>query len=256
MNRDAGVVVTGAASGIGRSVCQLLADRGRRVLALDLDEQGLDDLTQLAFPNTVEVRKIDVSDSRSVDQAMADSIDLFGRVDAVVAAAGIWTPGTVLDLTDSQWDRALAVNLTGTFNVARAATRHLLASGGGSFVAIASDVGVQGSQGCAAYVAAKHAVVGLTRSIALDFGPRGIRANAVCPGFVRTAMTETIFKDADPSLLAARQNEVPAGRFADPEEIASVVGSLIGTDFSFVNGATIVIDGGATAGYYTPRSDA
>lgn len=143
------------------------------------------------------------------------------------------------------------MNLTGTFNTARAALGHLLRDQGGSFVAIASDVGVQGSQSCAAYVVAKHGVVGLIRSMALDFGARGIRSNAVCPGFVETPMTEEIFSQLSPDVVEARRNEVPMARFANPAEIASVVGSLVTPAFSFVNGSILTIDGGATAGYHS-----
>jgi meso-butanediol dehydrogenase/(S,S)-butanediol dehydrogenase/diacetyl reductase len=244
-------VVSGASSGIGRAVVELLIREGWSVAALDRDETGLASLVESAKGRAVAC-PTDVSKSVEVDAAYSQARAALGPIQAVVAAAGIWTPGTVEVLSDEQWDRAIAVNLTGMFNTARASVNHLLESGGGAFVAVASDVGVQGSQNCAPYVVAKHGVVGLVRSMALDFGARGIRSNAICPGFVNTAMTEEIFRNSPPELVRARNSEVPLGRFASPAEIAEVISSVIGPGFSFVNGTALLVDGGATAGYYTP----
>lgn len=216
-------VVTGAASGIGRAVVECLLDQDWAVAAIDRDETGLQTLAG-AVSGALIVRPADVSKSADLDAAFDDALNMGGSIRAVVAAAGIWTPVAVADLTDEQWERAIAVNLTGTFHTARAGVDHLLRSGGGSFVAIASDVGLQGSQNCSAYVVAKHGMVGLVRSMALDYGGRGIRSNAICPGFVDTSMTEQIFRSAPRELLEARRREVPAGRLASPAEIADVVG--------------------------------
>lgn len=254
MSRTGTVVVTGAASGIGRAVVERFGSSGWTVAALDRDRDGLTRLGA-AMNGRIDAHLIDVADPGQVAAAFSDVREAHGEISAVVAAAGIWTPGSVVDLDDDQWNRGIAINLTGMFNTARAGVGALRAAGGGSFVAIASDVGVQGSQGCAAYVAAKHGVVGLVRSMALDFGASGVRSNVVCPGFVDTAMTEQIFRSASPGLLQARRDEVPAGRFASPSEIAEVVVALIDPAFSFVNGATLLVDGGATAGYYTPREE-
>lgn len=251
-NRPGVAVVTGAASGIGRAVVEQLLTSGWTVAALDKDGKGLASLAERAA-GPLLARETDIAVSSDLDRAFAETREALGAPRAVVAAAGIWTPGTVAELSDDQWSKALAVNLTGTFNTARASLEHLLAHEGGSFVAIASDVGLQGSQGCAAYVVAKHGVVGLVRSMALDFGARGIRSNAICPGFVDTAMTEEIFSNAPVEVLDARHAEVPVGRFAAPREIAAVVESVISPAFSFVNGSALLVDGGATAGYYTPR---
>lgn len=247
-------VVTGAASGIGRATVEQLVDLGWSVTALDRDEGGLATLAA-ASPDRVVVRRTDVTISSDVDRAFDHAREEFGPIGTVVAAAGVWTPGAVDQISDEQWSWAMSVNLTGVFNTARAAVRRMLESGGGSFVAVASDVGLQGSQDCAPYVAAKHGIVGLVRSMALDFGDRGIRSNAVCPGFVETPMTEEIFRDASAEQRRVRRNEVPAGRFASPSEVASVISSMIDPAFAFVNGASLLVDGGATAGYYTPRGD-
>src|SRR5262249_5304317 len=153
--------------------------------------------------------------------AVRRTTDAFGPLGAAVANAGIWAPGDALAVSEDVWNRALAVNATGAFHTARAALAEMLEQRrGGALGASASDVGVQGSQGCAAYVASKHAVVGLFRTLALDFGPRGIRSNVVCPGFVETPLADDVFRDAPAERLAARQSEVPMGRFASPREVA------------------------------------
>lgn len=246
-------VVTGAASGIGKASVERLLELGWSVAGFDRDEAGLASLVEANRSHVVS-RVTDIADSADVADAFSYAHDSLGPIDAVVAAAGVWTPGAVDELSDDQWAWALSINLTGMFNTARAGVRQMLTSGGGAFVAVASDVGVQGSQNCASYVVAKHGVVGLVRSMALDFGHRGIRTNAICPGFVETAMTEEIFREATPELLKARNNEVPIGRFAKPSEVAAIIGSVIEPEFSFMNGAALLIDGGATAGYYTPLS--
>lgn len=245
-------VVTGAASGIGRATVENLLDHGWSVAALDRDQEGLNAIARQRGGDLM-TRTTDITRSADIERAFADARNALGPIRAVVAAAGVWTPGTVHELTDEQWNHAIAVNLTGAFNTARVALPHLLDADGGAFVAVSSDVGVQGSQSCAAYVVGKHGVVGLVRSMALDYGHRGVRSNAICPGFVETPMTQQIFRDAPPGLVQARHSEVPLGRFATPGEIAAVIRTVMSSEFGFVNGTALLVDGGATAGYYTPR---
>ena len=156
--------------------------------------------------------------------------------------------GTVDQLDPDQWERSLAVNLTGVFNTARATLPELLDTKG-SFVAVASDAGVTGAQGYAAYCAAKHGVVGLVKAMALDYGSRGVRVNAVAPAFVETPMADRIFRDADDERDYYRRI-VPLGRFARPDEVAQAVLHLAGPEASYTNGLIYRIDGGTTAGYY------
>lgn len=247
------IVITGAASGIGRAVAENMLASGGAVIAVDRNEADLEQFAAaMAQPATLHVCSGDVTRPADLEKAIALGASEFGSVQGVVSAAGVWTPGGAADLTDAQWLRGIEINLTGVFNTARAAIGQFLLQGSGSFVAIASDAGLQGSQNCAAYVAAKHGVVGLVRAMALDYGPRGIRSNAVCPGFVETSMFQQIFANARPGLLESRRAEVPMGRFAQPHEIAGVVRMLLGDAGSFINGAALVIDGGSTAGYFTP----
>jgi meso-butanediol dehydrogenase/(S,S)-butanediol dehydrogenase/diacetyl reductase len=142
------------------------------------------------------------------------------------------------------------VNLTGVFLTARYAIPHLEAGGEASFVAVSSDAGIQGAAGFAAYCASKHGVIGLVKSLALDHGPRGVRCNAVCPGFVETPMAERIFADLPEQERERWRGTVPLGRFGLPEEVAEAIAHLSSPQASYVNGHTYVIDGGGTAGYF------
>lgn len=148
------------------------------------------------------------------------------------------------------WDRVIGVNLTGTFLTARHTIPAIESSGGGSFVAISSDAGLQGASGFGAYCASKHGVVGLVRSLALDHGPAGVRCNAVCPGFVETPMADRIFAGTEPDERHRWEETVPLGRFARPEEVAEVVAHLTSDQARYTNGITYSIDGGSTAGYF------
>jgi NAD(P)-dependent dehydrogenase (short-subunit alcohol dehydrogenase family) len=247
------VFVTGAGSGIGRSIALALADAGWAVGVFDRDPDGAQstvaEITR-GIPDKAVCLIGDVTHATDVETAVAATVARFGPLTAAVANAGIWMPGSALDLSDEEWDRAISVNLTGAFLTARAAMKHLVGRDGSSFVAVSSDAGVTGSQNCAAYIASKHAVIGLVRSLALDFGPRGVRSNAVCPGFVSTPLADEVFTSGSAELKAARQAEVPLGRFAEPREIGDLVAFLLSPQASFINGASILCDGGSSSGYF------
>jgi meso-butanediol dehydrogenase/(S,S)-butanediol dehydrogenase/diacetyl reductase len=247
-------IVTGAASGIGQATAEILADRGYAVALLDIDEAGaLEAASRLGSGgHTAHAYHCDVTDASSVNDAVADVADRFGQLNAVAACAGIEVLGDVQALSESQWSRALDVNAGGVFRLAKATIPHLLHSKG-SFVAVASDAGVTGAQGYSAYAASKHAVVGLIRCMALDYGARGVRSNVVCPAFVETAMAERIFADSAPEEKDFYRNAVPLGRFAKPSEIASAIAHLLSDEASYSNGLVYNIDGGSTAGYYVAQ---
>jgi meso-butanediol dehydrogenase / (S,S)-butanediol dehydrogenase / diacetyl reductase len=150
-------------------------------------------------------------------------------------------------LASASWDDTLAVNLTGVFQTARHTIPVMARARDGAFVAIASDAGLRGSAECAAYVASKHGVVGLVRALAVDYGPVGIRSNAICPGFVETPMLDRIFTEQRPAPRAARQAQVPLGRFAAPTEVAELAAFLLSERGAYINGEAIRLDGGAGA---------
>jgi meso-butanediol dehydrogenase/(S,S)-butanediol dehydrogenase/diacetyl reductase len=192
----------------------------------------------------------DVTKSDVVQRAVEEVVAIHGRVCTVVSCAGILRIGLVTTMPESDWHDVIAVNLTGAFLVARHSMRWL-ADGGGSFVAISSDAGTQGASGYAAYCASKHGLVGLIRCLALDYGPNGVRSNAICPSFVQTPMADAAFAGTTAHQRAYYENLVPLGRFAQPEEIASMAALLSSGEASYVNGAIVAVDGGATAGYFT-----
>lgn len=243
-------LVTGASEGIGGAVCRkLVADAVKRgedaailltvrrlrpeveALAADLRAQGAHAeiaLGDLADPDTPQ---------RFVDRALA----LCGGLDAVVSNAGMMGPAPLTELTVEGWDRLFAVNTRATWLLARAA-HGALAESRGSLVAVASMSGVQPHPGGGAYSATKAALIMLIRQIAQEWGPQGIRANAVSPGMTRTPLTERIYADA--GVAARRDALVPLGRVARPDDIAGVVGFLVGPDSAHLTGENITVDGG------------
>ncbi len=222
-------IVTGGASGIGRATVAGLESAGVAVSAFD----------RTGDP------PVDVRDAAAVEAAVAGVRARLGPVDILVNAAGI---PALADLGDpaypAVWDETLAVNLQGTLNTVRACLGDLLASEAGRIVNIASTEALASGRNAGPYTVSKHAVVGLTRSLAVDLGRRGVTANCVCPGATLTGMTAPIPEEAR---AAFGRRNIPIGRYARPEEIAYMVVVLTAPEASFVNGAIIPVDGGMTA---------
>jgi meso-butanediol dehydrogenase / (S,S)-butanediol dehydrogenase / diacetyl reductase len=246
-------LVTGAASGIGLATATRLARSGRPVTLVDRDTAAVEAVAAALASDghRVLARACDVTDFDLLEALVHQTQSEHGPFTAVAACAGIEVLGTVLELDPAQWRKALDVNATGVFNTAKAAMPGLLRTRG-AFVAVASDAGTSGAQGYSAYAASKHAVVGLVRCLALDFGPRGVRSNAVAPAFVETPMARRIFEDSPEGEEDFYRQAVPLGRFATPEEVAAVIEHLLGDGASYTNGLVYAVDGGATAGYYRP----
>ena len=237
-------IVTGAARGIGRRVALTLAERGFAIAANDLaaPEDTLEELRSIG----AEALSVsgDVSDETAVRGMVEEVMDAFGRVDALVNNAGISSIVPAEETTLADWNRTLAVNLTGSFLACREFGRAMLERGSGSIVNVASVAGLLGVADRASYNASKHGLIGLTRTLAAEWGGRGVRVNAVCPGWVKTEMDEEDQEDGgytDEDI----EGRVPMGRFATPEDVAAAVAFLADPEQSgFVNGHTLSVDGG------------
>jgi len=232
---DAVAIVTGAGSGIGAACAERLTADGATVVTLDI-AGSVDHL-------------IDVRDEPAVEAAFSTVVDQHGHLDVVVNAAGVAGGGPVHLLDAGEWDRVVDVNLKGTFIVDKYSAQHMLAQGRGSIINIASIEGLEGTEGGSAYNASKAGVVMLTKSMAIDYGRKGIRVNCICPGGIETPMLLDLI-DADGMELyrAALLDEHLLGRFGQPSEIAAAAAFLASEDASFITGHSLVVDGGFTAG--------
>ena len=241
-------LVTGAASGIGEAAARLFAERGARVALLDVDPRGADVAKALSDEGAeASFFSCDVSSSDAVRAAVDGTVAHFGRLDCAYNNAGIsGPPHPVGEMPEEQWRRGLDVMLTGVFLCMQAEIPHLLEAGGGSIVNCASGAGLIGFPGQAAYVAAKHGVLGLTKTAALEYGSQGIRINAICPGTARTSMVEDVIRET-PELEAELHRLHPIGRIAEPREIAEAALWLCTPGSSFVSGTGLVVDGGYVA---------
>jgi NAD(P)-dependent dehydrogenase (short-subunit alcohol dehydrogenase family) len=240
-------LVTGAASGIGLACVERFAAEGAKVVGADLQSGSLGGAARLAV--------LDVRDEPAVAALVAEIARDHGRLDTVVNAAGVAGGGPVHRLEAEAWDRVLDINLKGTFLVCKHALIQMLAQPAaadgerGSLVNIASIEGLEGTAGGSAYNASKGGVVLLTKNLAIDYGRSGVRANAICPGFIETPMLDGVLNN--PALSAVREeirHEHKLRRFGRPDEIAAVAAFLAGADASFISGQAIAVDGGFTAG--------
>ena len=238
-------LVTGASRGIGAAIAVTLASQGAVVA---VNYAGSCDAAT-AVVDAIEATggralslQADVSDAGAAAGLVEITIAELGGLDIVVNNAGITRDGLLVRMSDADWSAVVDTNLTGVFNVTRAATRHLMKQRSGSIINITSVVGIAGNAGQANYSAAKAGVIGLTKSVARELAPRGIRVNAVAPGFIDTDMTAKLPEN----IRAATMAEIALGRFGAAQDVANAVAFLASDDAGYVTGQTLAVDGGMT----------
>jgi NAD(P)-dependent dehydrogenase (short-subunit alcohol dehydrogenase family) len=248
---DRVAIVSGGGAGIGAAIARALAREGASVAVTGRRPGPIGEVASeiggLAIAG-------DAADPAAVREAVDETVRAFGGLDVVVANAGVGLGGAAGDVTDDAWRTTLDVNLTGALYLSRAALPHLVARGGGSIVLVSSVSAFVSAPESAAYETSKAGMVGLARSIARDYGRRGIRCNALCPGWVRTAMGDEAMDELAQRLGITReqaylrsQELIPLGRPAEPDEIAACCAFLASDDASYVTGAALLADGGTTS---------
>lgn len=240
--QDKFILVTGSARGIGFAIAEKCAKEGAHVGVCDLSADAVNEAVANLQAQGLKASGFacDVSSAANVQTMVDAASKVTGRIDGLVNNAGITQDATLRKMTDEQWNTVINVNLTGVFNCARAVAPGMMDQGNGAIVSISSVVGLYGNFGQTNYAATKAGVLGMTLGWAKELGRKGVRANAVCPGFISTPMVAAMPE----KVVDMMKTQVPMGRLGQPEEIANVAAFLLSDEASYVNGATIEVSGG------------
>ncbi|HXS99469.1 MAG TPA: glucose 1-dehydrogenase [Elusimicrobiota bacterium] len=247
-------LITGAGSGMGRLAAIRFGQEGAKVIACDVNLDAVKETAQMAEASGGRALavKTDVSKETDVKEAIKAGVKAFGKLDVLYNNAGIFpsADNSVVNTEEKVWDQVLAVNVKGVYLVCKHGIPELLAAGGGSVINVASFVALVGcSVPQDAYTASKGAVIALTKSLAVQFGPKGVRSNAICPGPIETPLLSAwLFKE--PAEKAKRLNRIPMQRFGKSEDIVNMALYLASDEASWTNGAAMVVDGGITSNYF------
>jgi 3-oxoacyl-[acyl-carrier protein] reductase len=236
-------IVTGAASGIGKETALLFSREGAKVVVADIFENGGEE-TVAEIKKTGEgfFVKLDVCNREQTKQMVKGTIERYGKIDVLINNAGIAQDALLLKMTEEQWTRVIDINLKGAFNCAQAVVEVMINQGHGVIVNVSSVVGLYGNIGQANYAAAKAGLIGLTKALAKELGRKGIRVNAVAPGFTMTPMMANV----PDKILQMMREKTPLGKLAEPKDIAYAYLYLASDEARFVNGAVLNVDGGLT----------
>ena len=233
-------LVTGGSRGIGRAISEAFAKAGARVAIMDLDGEGASAAAASLSGEGHSGHQGNVADQESATEIVKQVQGDLGTIDILVNNAGITRDNLLLRMKDEEFDDVIEVNLKGTFNLTRAVGRGMLKQRSGVILNIASVVGLMGNAGQANYAASKAGVIGFTKSVARELAPRGVRCNAIAPGFIRTDMTDALTEDQ----IEALQSQIPLARLGEPNDIAGVALFLVSPAACYITGQVLAVDGG------------
>lgn len=244
--KDKVAIITGAASGIGASTAEIFAREGAKVVVADFDQENGEKVAEQLKKVGAEAFffKVNVADVENVQKLMDKTLEVFQRIDILVNNAGITADGWLVKMTEEAWDRVIDVNLKGVFNCSKLAAKIMMDQGKGVILNATSVVGLYGNMGQTNYAASKFGVIGLTKTWAKELAPRGIRVNAVAPGYTMTSMMDTVPE----KLLESLKEKTPLKRLGQPEDIAYAYLYLASDEAAYVNGEILSVDGGLVIG--------
>ena len=241
---DKSVIITGGGSGIGLACTKLFSDQGAKITIFGRRKKRLEFAAREIEGDILPVSG-DLTRSNDLDNLVSRTLNAFGKIDIVINNGGIFTGSSIHETNDEEWDAVMNTNINSVFQLTKKVLPHMIERKAGIFVHIASILGLVAAPGVAAYNVSKGALLQFNRSIAMEYGSLGIRSNAVCPGLVKTEMTEELMKDE--KLMLEWSKDYPIGRFGVPEDIANACLYLASDESSFVTGAALPVDGGFTA---------